>query len=99
MPSEPAQSEAKGRGAAFSPALTEWSERQGVPVDGREAKGHDETVKRYQVPIESCEVTCHDEIVSVKSKKQGASASADSANDAVPGDETVRVPLHFINGT
>jgi hypothetical protein len=33
------------------------------------------------------------------SKKQGASASADSANDAVPGDETVRVPLHFINGT
>jgi hypothetical protein len=35
----------------------------------------------------------------VKSKKQGASASADSANDAVPGDETVRMPLHFINGT
>jgi hypothetical protein len=35
----------------------------------------------------------------VKSKKQGASASADSANDAVPGDETVRVPRHFINGT
>jgi hypothetical protein len=32
------------------------------------------------------------------SKKQGASASADSANDAVPGDETVRMPQHFING-
>jgi hypothetical protein len=33
------------------------------------------------------------------SKKQGTSASADSANDAVPGDETVRVPQDFINGT
>jgi hypothetical protein len=31
-------------------------------------------------------------------KKQGTSASADSANDAVPVDEAVRVPLHFING-
>jgi hypothetical protein len=40
----------------------------------------------------------HDEIVSVKSKKQGASASADSANDAVRIDETVLMPLHFING-
>jgi hypothetical protein len=33
------------------------------------------------------------------SKKQGTSASADSANDAVPGDEIVRMPLNFINGT
>ena len=33
------------------------------------------------------------------SKKQGASASADSANDAVPVDETVRVPKDLINGT
>ena len=33
------------------------------------------------------------------SKKQGTSASADSANDAVPGDETVRMPQQFINGT
>ena len=33
------------------------------------------------------------------SKKQGTSASADSANDAVPVDETVRVPQHFIDGT
>jgi hypothetical protein len=33
------------------------------------------------------------------SKKQGASASADSANDAVPVDETVRVPQDLINGT
>jgi hypothetical protein len=32
------------------------------------------------------------------SKKQGASASADSANIAVPVDETVWVPQHFING-
>jgi hypothetical protein len=35
----------------------------------------------------------------VNSKKQGASALADSANDAVPRDETVRVPQSFINGT
>jgi len=34
----------------------------------------------------------------VKSKKQDTSAMADSANDAVPVDETVRIPLHFING-
>jgi hypothetical protein len=33
------------------------------------------------------------------SKKQGTSASADSAKDSVPVDETVRMPLHFINGT
>jgi hypothetical protein len=30
---------------------------------------------------------------------QVTQASADSANDAVPGDETVRVPQNFINGT
>jgi hypothetical protein len=33
----------------------------------------------------------------VTSKKRGTSASADSANDAVPVDETVRVPQNFIN--
>jgi hypothetical protein len=33
----------------------------------------------------------------VTSKKQGTRASADSANDAVPGDETVRVPQDLIN--
>jgi hypothetical protein len=32
------------------------------------------------------------------SKKQGTSASADSANDAVQVDETVRVVQDFING-
>jgi hypothetical protein len=32
-------------------------------------------------------------------QKQGTSASADSANDAVQVDETVRVPRDFINGT
>ena len=32
------------------------------------------------------------------SKKRGTSASADSANDAVPVDETVRVPQDLING-
>jgi hypothetical protein len=43
----------------------------------------------------------------VTSKKRGTpslslragSASADSANDAVQVDETVRVPQHFIEGT
>ena len=34
----------------------------------------------------------------MKSKKRGTTAAADSANDDVPGDETVRVTLHFING-
>ena len=70
-----------------------------VLVGGREAKGHGETVKRYQVLIDGSDVSCHDEIVSVKSKKQGTSASADSAKDAVPRDETVRVPQNFINET
>jgi len=31
--------------------------------------------------------------------RQGTSASADSANDTVPVDETVWVPQDFINGT
>jgi hypothetical protein len=35
----------------------------------------------------------------VASKKRGTSASADSANDVVPVDETVRVPHDFINAT
>ena len=70
-----------------------------VPVDGREAKGHDETVKRYQVQIDKLEVSCHDETVLVTSKKQGTSASARQPKDAVPGDETVRMPQYFINGT
>ena len=47
-----------------------------VPVDGRVAKGHGETVKWYQVQIDGWEVSCHDEIVSVTSKKQGARAVA-----------------------
>ena len=33
------------------------------------------------------------------SKKQGTSASAGSANDAVPVDETVQLPQDLINGT
>jgi hypothetical protein len=33
------------------------------------------------------------------SKKRGTSASADSANDAVQVNETVRVQQNFINGT
>jgi hypothetical protein len=70
-----------------------------VPVDGSEAEGHGVTVRRYHVQIDGSEVSCHGEIVSVKSKKQGASALADSANDAVPVDETVWLPQYFINGT
>jgi len=35
----------------------------------------------------------------VASKKQGTSASARQTKDAVTGDETVRVPKYFINGT
>ena len=62
-----------------------------VPVDGRGAKGHGEAPKRYQVPIDGREVSSHDEIVSVKSKKQGTSASARQPKDTVPGDETVRM--------
>jgi hypothetical protein len=69
-----------------------------VPVDGCEAKCHGETARRYQVQIDGSEVTCQDEIVSVTSKKQGPSASADSANDTVPVDETVRMPQDLING-
>ena len=34
-----------------------------------------------------------------ESKKHSASASARQPKDAVPGDETVRVPEYFINGT
>jgi hypothetical protein len=70
-----------------------------VLVDGYDAKGHGETVKRYQVQIDGSEVSCHNEIVSVKSKKQGTRASAHQPKDAVPGDETVRVPQNFINET
>ncbi len=69
-----------------------------VPVEGSVAKGHGEIAKRYQVPVDGSEDTAHDEIVSVTSKKQGTSASANSTNDAVPGDETVRVLLDLING-
>jgi hypothetical protein len=60
--------------------------------------GYGKIAKRYQVQIDGSEVMCHDELVSVKSKKQGASALARQPKDAVPGDETVRVPQDFING-
>ena len=51
-----------------------------VLVDGSElwVTSEDET---FQVPIDSSEVSCHDEIVSVPSKKQGASALARWPND------------------
>ena len=70
-----------------------------VPVSGRGAACHGEAVKRYQVQIDGSEVTCHDEVVSVKSKKQGTSASARQPKDAVPSYEAVRVPQYFINVT
>ena len=54
------------RGAAFFASPGRW----------QVAKGHGEAAKRYQVQIDGSEVSCHDEIVSVKSKKQGARASA-----------------------
>jgi len=69
-----------------------------VPVDGRVVSCHDEIVKRYQVPVDGSEVSCHDEIVLVTSKKHGVCAVAGSANDAVPVDETVRMPQNLING-
>jgi len=54
--------------------------------------GHDETVKRYQVSIDGRNVSGHAGIVKMASKKRGNSASARQPKDAVPGDETVRVP-------
>ena len=76
------------RGAAFfaSPGKRQW------------ASGHSEIGRRYQVQIDGSEAMCYDEIVSVTSKKQGASAMADSANDAVPVDETGRVRQSIISG-
>jgi hypothetical protein len=61
------------------------------------ASGHGETRKRYQVQIDGSDAKCHDEIVSVKSKKQGTSASARQPKDAVPGDKTIRLQLKLIN--
>jgi hypothetical protein len=52
----------------------------------------------YKVLINGLELSCHDETVEMASKKQGTSASARQPKDAVPGDETVRVPEYFING-
>jgi hypothetical protein len=54
-----------------------------VPVSGREANGHGEAAKWYQVQIDGRNVSGHDGTVKMASKKQGTSASADSANDAV----------------
>jgi hypothetical protein len=51
------------------------------------------------VLVDGSEVTCHDDIVSVTSKKQGTCASARQPKDAVPVDETVRVPQYFLDGT
>jgi hypothetical protein len=69
-----------------------------VPVDGRVAKGHDEAAKWYQVKIDGSEATCHEEIVSVKSKKQGTSASARSPRRLCPGRRNSRGAVKLING-
>jgi hypothetical protein len=54
------------------------------------------------VQINGSEVSCHGEIVSVEIKKQGTirqlAESADSANDAVLVEDTVRVLQDSING-
>jgi hypothetical protein len=68
-----------------------------VPVYGCEAKGHDETVKQYQVQIDGSEVACHDEIVSVKSKKQGTSVSACNPIDFVLVAGSIRVQQNLIS--
>jgi hypothetical protein len=68
-----------------------------VPVNGRVASGHGETVRRYQVPIDGSEVTCHDEIVSVTSKKQGTSALAGNPIDFVSAAGTVRMQQNLIS--
>jgi hypothetical protein len=70
-----------------------------VQVDGREAKGHGEIKKRYQVQIDGSEVTCHDEIVSVPSKKQGASASAANPRRLCPARRSSRGAQNLINVT
>jgi hypothetical protein len=67
------------------------------PVDNREAKGHGETARRYQVQIDGREVACHDERVSVASKKQGTSASAGSPIDFVSSAGSVKVQQYFIS--
>jgi hypothetical protein len=58
-----------------------------------------ETTYFLQGLIDGSELSRHDEIVSVPSKKQGTSAVARQPKNAVPGDETVRVPQDLINGT
>ena len=68
-----------------------------VPVNGRGVSCHDEAVRRYQVPISGRALSCHDEIVLMASKKRRTCASAVSANDSVPGEETVRLPQNLIN--
>ena len=68
-----------------------------VPVNGSEAKGHGEAAKRYPVQIEGSEVTCHDEIVSMKSKKRGTSASACNPIDSVLVAGSVRVQQSLIS--
>ena len=53
MPSEPAQSEAKGRGVAFFAS----------PGRGQKFSCLDEIVETAPVPVDGGEVLCHDETV------------------------------------
>jgi hypothetical protein len=50
-----------------------------------------------QGPVDDCEVSRHDEIVP-DAKTMTPRASADSANDTVPVEETVWVPQDLLNG-
>jgi hypothetical protein len=52
-----------------------------------------------QSPDKWTKATRQDKSVQMASKKQGTRASARQPKDAVPGDETVRVPQYSINGT
>jgi len=54
--------------------------------------------RRYQVQIDGSEASCRRNSLGAR-KKHGTSPSARQPNDAVPIDETVWVPQHFINGT
>jgi hypothetical protein len=62
-----------------------------VPVDGREASGHGEAARLYQVQIDGSEVSSHDEIVLVRAKKEAPARRPAAHVDFVPRDETVAV--------
>ena len=68
-----------------------------VPVNGGEAKGHGETVKRYQVQIDGSKVTCHDEIVSVRAKNTAPARWPAARHRLCPGRLNCPVVLKLID--